>query len=201
MVISHQYWTLFTWYKQVNNGKRYLNFIEQWEQLCKSFWKLSCVYDGGYMYKSISVCHKSMYTSDISKHLNASASSLIPTGESGLRVNIKAVSPRNGDSHAKDKTVARPFYPYHGDPYTGKTTCLYWDSSQVRGGGGGGHVTIRLAIYRNSREGVPSTTTVVRECDLLQLLGSSPEKSARICTALHSVVLPRCGHCSVKYST
>ena len=40
----------------------------------------------------------------------------------GPRLNIKTVFPRYGDSHVKDKTVAR-----HGDPYTGKTTSLYWD--------------------------------------------------------------------------
>ena len=31
-----------------------------------------------------------------------------------------------GDSHVKDKTVARPSYLWHGDPYTGKMTSLYW---------------------------------------------------------------------------
>ena len=30
------------------------------------------------------------------------------------------------DSNAKDKTVARPSYLYHGDIYAGKTS-LYWD--------------------------------------------------------------------------
>ena len=30
-------------------------------------------------------------------------------------------------SHVKDKTVGRPSYLLHGDPYTGKTTSLYWD--------------------------------------------------------------------------
>ena len=38
--------------------------------------------------------------------------------------NIKTVFPRYGDSHVKDKTVARPSYLQHGDPYTGKTTSL-----------------------------------------------------------------------------
>ena len=32
------------------------------------------------------------------------------------------------DSHVKDKTVARPSHHQHGNPYTGKTTSLYWDS-------------------------------------------------------------------------
>ena len=36
---------------------------------------------------------------------------------------------RYGDSHVKDKTVARPSYFQHGDPYTGKTS-LYWDGPQ-----------------------------------------------------------------------
>ena len=34
---------------------------------------------------------------------------------------------RYGDFHYKDKTVARLFYFYDGDSYTGKTTFLYWD--------------------------------------------------------------------------
>ena len=36
--------------------------------------------------------------------------------------------PRYGDSHVKDKTVARLSYLSHGDPYNGKTTSLYWDA-------------------------------------------------------------------------
>ena len=48
----------------------------------------------------------------------------------GSRLNIKTVFPRYGDSYAKDKTVARPSYLWHGDPYTGKTTFLYWDGPQ-----------------------------------------------------------------------
>ena len=32
-----------------------------------------------------------------------------------------------GDSQVKDKTVARPSYLQHEDPYTGKTASLYWD--------------------------------------------------------------------------
>ena len=35
------------------------------------------------------------------------------------------------DSHVKDKTVARPSYLLHGDPYTDKTTSLYWDDPEV----------------------------------------------------------------------
>ena len=31
------------------------------------------------------------------------------------------------DSHVKDKAVAIPSYLWHGDPYTSKTTSLYWD--------------------------------------------------------------------------
>ena len=45
----------------------------------------------------------------------------------GPRLNIKTIFPRYGDSHVKDMTVARPSYLSHGDPYTGKTTSLYWD--------------------------------------------------------------------------
>ena len=33
-----------------------------------------------------------------------------------------------GDSHVKDKTVIRPSYLSHGDPYIGKTISIYWDS-------------------------------------------------------------------------
>ena len=47
---------------------------------------------------------------------------------SGPHINTKTVFPRYGDSHVKDKKVARPSYLWHGDPYTGKTTSLYWDS-------------------------------------------------------------------------
>ena len=36
-----------------------------------------------------------------------------------------------GDSHVKDKTVARPSYLLHGDPYTGNTTRLYLDGPLV----------------------------------------------------------------------
>ena len=50
---------------------------------------------------------------------------------SGPRLNIKTVFPRYGDSHVKDKTVARPSYLSHGDPYIGKTISLYWDGPQV----------------------------------------------------------------------
>ena len=46
----------------------------------------------------------------------------------GPRFNIKTVFFRYGDTHIKDKTVARPSYLYNCDPYTGKTTSLYWDS-------------------------------------------------------------------------
>ena len=49
----------------------------------------------------------------------------------GPRLNIKTVFPRYGDSHVKDKTVARPSYLLHGDPYAGKTTSLYWDGPLV----------------------------------------------------------------------
>ena len=38
---------------------------------------------------------------------------------SGSRFNIKTVFPRYGDSHVKDKTVERPSYLLHEDPYTG----------------------------------------------------------------------------------
>ena len=35
------------------------------------------------------------------------------------------------DSHVKNKTVARPSYLKHADPYTGKTTSLYWEGPQT----------------------------------------------------------------------
>ena len=52
-------------------------------------------------------------------------------GVPGPCLNIKTVFPRYGDSHVKDKTVDRPSYLWHGDPYTGKTTSLYWDGPWV----------------------------------------------------------------------
>ena len=52
--------------------------------------------------------------------------------------NIKTAFPRYGDSHVKDKTVAR-----HGDPYTGKTTSLYWDGPL-------GLMVERLNIFRTN---------------------------------------------------
>ena len=50
---------------------------------------------------------------------------------SGPRLNTNTVFPRYGDSYVKDKTVARPSYLKHGDPYTGETTSLYWDGPLV----------------------------------------------------------------------
>ena len=50
--------------------------------------------------------------------------------ESLPRLNIKTVLRRYGDPHVKDKTVPRP--SYHGDPYTGKTTSLYWDPPRIQ---------------------------------------------------------------------
>ena len=50
--------------------------------------------------------------------------------EPGPRLNIKTVFPMYEDSNVKDKTVARPSYLKHGDPYTGKMTSLYWDGPQ-----------------------------------------------------------------------
>ena len=38
---------------------------------------------------------------------------------------------RYGDSHDKDKTLMRPPYIYHGDPYAGKTTSVFQDGSQI----------------------------------------------------------------------
>ena len=35
---------------------------------------------------------------------------------------------RYGDSHYEDKRVSRPSFLYNGNPYTGKTGSLYWDS-------------------------------------------------------------------------
>ena len=43
------------------------------------------------------------------------------------RLNIKTVFPGYGDSHVKDKTVGDRLIFNMGDPYTGKTTSLYWD--------------------------------------------------------------------------
>ena len=37
---------------------------------------------------------------------------------------------RYGDSHVKDKMVMRLSYLKHVDPYTGKTTSLYWNGPQ-----------------------------------------------------------------------
>ena len=47
---------------------------------------------------------------------------------SGSRLNIKTVFPSYGDSHVKDKTVAKLSYLKHGDPYMDKTTSLYWNA-------------------------------------------------------------------------
>ena len=49
----------------------------------------------------------------------------------GPRLNINTVFPRYGDPHVKDETVSRPSYLQHGDPHTGKTTSLYWESPHV----------------------------------------------------------------------
>ena len=49
----------------------------------------------------------------------------------GPHLNIKTIFPRYGDSHVKDKAVVRLSYLYYGDPYTGKTTSLYWDGPQL----------------------------------------------------------------------
>ena len=54
-----------------------------------------------------------------------------PTGPC---LNIKTVFPRYGDSHVKDKMVARQSYLKHGDPYTVKKTSLYWDGMLPYGG-------------------------------------------------------------------
>ena len=50
--------------------------------------------------------------------------------ESVQRLNIKTILPRYEYSHVKDKTVVRPSYFLTGDPYSSKTTSLYWDSPQ-----------------------------------------------------------------------
>ena len=50
---------------------------------------------------------------------------------SELRLNIKTVFSGYGDSHVKDKTVARPSYLLHGDPTAGKTTSLYINGPQM----------------------------------------------------------------------
>ena len=49
----------------------------------------------------------------------------------GLCLNINTFFPRYGYSHVQDKTIGRPSYLEHEDPYTGKTTTLYWDGPQV----------------------------------------------------------------------
>ena len=46
---------------------------------------------------------------------------------SGPHLNIKIFFPRYGDFHVIDKTVERPSYLWHGDPYIG---ILYWDGPQ-----------------------------------------------------------------------
>ena len=51
-------------------------------------------------------------------------------GWPGPCLNIKTVYPRYSNLMFKYKTVARPSYLWHGDPYTGKTISLYWDSPQ-----------------------------------------------------------------------
>ena len=58
-----------------------------------------------------------------------------PCREPGPRLNIKTIFPRYGDFHIKDKTVVRPSYIQHGDPYTGKATSLYWDARRSTGTG------------------------------------------------------------------
>ena len=35
------------------------------------------------------------------------------------------------DYHDQHKTAMRQSYLYHGDPYTGKTASLYWDSPLI----------------------------------------------------------------------
>ena len=44
---------------------------------------------------------------------------------------IKTVFPRYGNFCVKNKTVARLSFLWHGDPYTGKTTSLCWNSPQL----------------------------------------------------------------------
>ena len=46
-------------------------------------------------------------------------------------VYILTVFSRYGDSHVKDKMVARRSCLQHGDPYTGKSASVYWDCSLV----------------------------------------------------------------------
>ena len=41
----------------------------------------------------------------------------------GPRLNVKTVFPKHGNSHVKDKTVARPSYLYHGDPWINASCC------------------------------------------------------------------------------
>ena len=52
------------------------------------------------------------------------------TKKPGPRLNIKTLFPRYGDSHDKDKTVARPSYLWHRNPCTDKMIYLYWDGPQ-----------------------------------------------------------------------
>ena len=51
--------------------------------------------------------------------------------DSGPCLSIKTIFPRYGDSHVKDKAVARPSYLQHGNPCTGKTASWYWDGPLV----------------------------------------------------------------------
>ena len=48
------------------------------------------------------------------------------TLETWAHFNMKTIFPRYGDIHYKDKTVVRLSYHDKGNPYTDKTTSLYW---------------------------------------------------------------------------
>ena len=75
------------------------------------------------------LCDLNQYQSNATKH-KPCAQFMGCTVPSGPCLNVKTVVPKYGDSHVKNKTVSRPSYLYHGDPYAGKTASLYWDGPQ-----------------------------------------------------------------------
>ena len=74
---------------------------------------------------SSTVCHGATLLRNDASYMMLLTSLSSLAGAQGP-VNIKTIFPRYGDSHVKDKMVMRPSYLWYGDPYTGKTTSLYW---------------------------------------------------------------------------
>ena len=70
-----------------------------------------------------------MAADDLVMQVTRALTAMVCLEYSGLgtwaHLNIKTVFSWCGDSHVKDKTVVRPSYLSHGDPYTGKATSLY----------------------------------------------------------------------------